>query len=419
MTFSELKNGGEGKVKMKSGFTLLEVIVALLLVSILATGLLPALTSLAKASLNSELVYATPSIAQTTLAEGEKPKNVYTEKFGVMVSSSSTTLGGMSVSTATVKTGEYVYAIASLNAASALTPPPSEQKNKNVFTTPLNASATTQATTVQIQTTARTPFSPFPKKYCTTCSLFGYLYSINPKTDKILIESKLLLGSGILDAWVTFRTSTPNVVILDMPSAFLTSGRIRFVYAPVNGQSSTPSTPTTPVLNTQCGEKWPVEVNTNRCFNILGGCRFYLQARGPSDMYDWAIYITGGQFLSGTGEISIYGSNGAVTATHEIFETVYKPAVTSTTIKVPPNLLKWESITFNVGENTTVTVAVSQQGMPTYTFQFNGPLANAEIPLGYLNLLPDNLVVTFTVMPQNYWYSANVDNVSVKYSVRK
>ena len=416
MTFSELKNGGEGKVKMKSGFTLLEVIVALLLVSILATGLLPALTSLAKASLNSELVYATPSIAQTTLAEGEKPKNVYTEKFGVMVSSSSTTLGGMSVSTATVKTGEYVYAIASLNAASALTPPPSEQKNKNVFTTPLNASATTQTTTVQIQTTATTPFSPFPKKYCTTCSLFGYLYSINPKTDKILIESKLPFGSGILDAWVTFWTSTPNVVILDMPSAFLTSGKIRFVYMPVDGQSSTP---TKPVLDTECGDRWPVEVNTKSCFRILGGCRFYLQARGPSDMYDWAIYVTGGQFFS-EGKINIYGSTGTVNATQEISETVYKPAVTSTTVKAPANLLRWESITFNIGENTTATVAISQQGVPTYTFQFNGPMSNAEIPLSYLNLLPDkDLVVTFTVTPQNYWYEASVDKVKVKYSVRK
>lgn len=416
MTFSELKNGGEGKVKMKSGFTLLEVIVALLLVSILATGLLPALTSLAKASLNSELVYATPSIAQTTLAEGEKPKNVYTEKFGVMVSSSSTTLGGMSVSTATVKTGEYVYAIASLNAASALTPPPSEQKNKNVFTTPLNASATTQATTVEISTSTKTLFTPFPK-YCTTCSIWGYLYKIKPDANKILIESRLIFGSGILDAWVTFRTSTPNVVILDMPSAFLTSGKIRFVYTPVYGQSSTP---TKPVLDTECGDRWPVEVNTNSCFNILGGCRFHLQARGPSDMYDWAIYVTGGQFLSGSGEIKIYGSTGPVAATQEIFETVYKPAVTSTTIKAPANLLKWESITFNIGENTTATVAVSQQGMPTYTFQFNGPMSNAEIPLSYLNLLPDkDLVVTFTVMPQNYWYGASVDNVKVKYSVRK
>lgn len=416
MTFSELKNGGDGKVKMKSGFTLLEVIVALLLVSILATGLLPALTSLAKASLNSELVYATPSIAQTTLAEGEKPKNVYTEKFGVTVSSASTTLGGMSVSTATVKAGEYVYAIASLNASAALTPPPSEQKNKNVFTTPLNASATTQTTTVQIQTTATTPFIPFPKKYCTTCSLFGDLfYSINPETDKILIKSKL--GSGILDAWVTFRTSTPNVVIVDMPSAFLTSGKIRFVYMPVDGQSSTP---TKPVLDTECGDRWPVEVNTESCFEIFGDCRFYLQARGPNDMYDWAIYLTGGQFLSGSGEINIYGSTGLVNTTQEISETVYRPAVTSTTIKAPANLLRWESITFNIGENTTATVAISQQGVPTYTFQFNGPMSNAEIPLSYLNLLPDkDLVVTFTVTPQNYWYGASVDKVKVKYSVRK
>jgi len=404
-------------VKMKSGFTLLEVIVALLLVSILATGLLPALTSLAKASLNSELVYATPSIAQTTLAEGEKPKNVYTEKFGVMVSSSSTTLGGMSVSTATVKTGEYVYAIASLNASAALKPPDSEPKNKDVFATPLVANETTEATTVQIQTTATTDFRPFPK-YCTTCRWFGYLYSINPKTDKILIESWLpITRSGFLDAWVTFRTSTPNVVILDMPSAFLTSGKIRFVYTPVYGQSSTP---TKPVLDTECGDRWPVEVNTKSCFNIFGGCRFYLQARGPSDMYDWAIYVTGGQFFSDSGEIEIYGSTGTVNATQEISETVYKPAVTSTTIKAPANLLKWESITFNIGENTTATVAVSQQGMPTYTFQFNGPMSNAEIPLSYLNLLPDkDLVVTFTVMPQNYWYGASVDNVKVKYSVRK
>jgi len=417
MTFSELKNGGEGKVKMKSGFTLLEVIVALLLVSILATGLLPALASLAKASLNSELIYATPAIAQTTLTVGEKPKNVYTEKFGVAVSSVTATLGGMSVSTATVKAGDYVYALASLDASAALKPPNSEAKDKGVFATPLVANQTSATTTVQIHTTAKTPFSPFPKKYCITCSLLGYLYSISPQTDKILIESRLLFGSGVLDAWVTFRTSTPNVVILDMPSAFLTSGKIRFVYTPVDGQSSTP---TKPVLNTECGDKWPAEVEKKNCFNIFGGCRFYLQARGPSDMYDWAIYVTGGQFLSGSGEITIYGSTGPVDATQVISETVYKPVVTSTTIKAPTNLLKWESITFNVGENTTATVAISQQGMPTYTFQFNGPMSNAEIPLSYLNLLPDkDLVVTFTVTPQNYWYGASVDNVKVKYSVRK
>jgi len=402
---------------MKKGFTLLEVVIALLIVAILATGLLPALTSLTKASLNSELVYGAPGIAQTTLAVGEKPKNVYTEKFGVAVSSTSTTLGGMSVSTATVKAGEYIYAIASLNASAALKPPDSEPKNKDVFATPLVANETTQATTVQISTSAKTLFTPFPKKYCTTCSLLGHFYEITPDANKILIESWLILGSGILDAWVTFRTSTPNVVILDMPSAFLTSGKIRFVYMPVDGQSSTP---TKPVLDTECGDRWPVEVNTKSCFKILGGCRFYLQARGPSDMYDWAIYVTGGQFLSGSGEIQIYGSTGTVTATQEISETVYKPAVTSTTIKAPANLLKWESITFNIGENTTATVAISQQGVPTYTFQFNGPMSNAEIPLSYLDLLPDkDLVVTFTVTPQNYWYGASVDKVKVKYSVRK
>lgn len=402
---------------MKSGFTLLEVIVALLLVSILATGLLPALASLTKASLNSELVYGAPGIAQTTLAVGEKPKNVYTEKFGVAVSSTSTTLGGMSVSTATVKTGEYIYAIASLNASAALKPPDSEPKNKDVFATPLVANETTQATTVQISTSAQTLFTPFPKKYCTTCSLLGHFYKITPDANKILIESRLPISqSGILDAWVTFRTSTPNVVILDMPSAFLTSGKIRFVYMPVDGQSSTP---TKPVLDTECGDRWPVEVNTKSCFRILGGCRFYLQARGPSDMYDWAIYVTGGQFFS-EGKINIYGSTGTVNATQEISETVYKPAVTSTTVKAPANLLRWESITFNIEENTTATVAISQQGVPTYTFQFNGPMSNAEIPLSYLNLLPDkDLVVTFTVTPQNYWYEASVDKVKVKYSVRK
>jgi len=404
---------------MKKGFTLLEVIIALLIVGILATGLLPALASLTKASLNSELIYAAPGIAQTTLAVGEKPKNVYTEKFGVTVSSASTTLGGMSVSTATVKAGEYIYAIASLNASATLKPPDSEPKNKDVFATPLVANETTEATTVEISTSTKTVFTPFPKKYCTTCSIWGSLYKItqDPNQNNISIQSRLIFGSGILDAWVTFRTSTPNVVILDMPSAFLTSGKIRFVYTPVYGQSSTP---TKPVLDTECGDKWPVEVNTNSCFNILGGCRFHLQARGPSDMYDWAIYVTGGQFLSGSGEIKIYGSTGLVNATQEIFETVYKPAVTSTTIKAPANLLKWESITFNIEENTTATVAVSQQGMPTYTFQFNGPMFNAEIPLSYLNLLPDkDLVVTFTVTPQNYWYGAKVDNVKVKYSVRK
>jgi len=64
------------------GFTLLEVIIALTIVGIIAAGMLPALASLSKGSLNSELAYATPFVAQSAL-NGVQGSNVYTENFGL------------------------------------------------------------------------------------------------------------------------------------------------------------------------------------------------------------------------------------------------------------------------------------------------------------------------------------------------
>jgi len=216
---------------MKSGFTLLEVIVALLLVSIwLRVYYRFDITGKSVSEFWTRL--CNTQYCTNNVSRGEKPKNVYTEKFGVMVSSSSTTLVVWVFQRLPWKRGIRLrHCITECGICINTTS--SEQKNKNVFTTPLNASATTQATTVQIQTTATTPFTPFPEKYCTTCSIWGSFTRLRKiKSNNISIQSTLF-GSGILHAWVTFRTSTPNVVILDMPSALVTSARIRFVYAPV------------------------------------------------------------------------------------------------------------------------------------------------------------------------------------------
>ena len=71
------------------GFTLLEVIIALTIVGIIAAGMLPALASLSKGSLNSELAYATPFVAQSAL-NGVRGSNVYTENFGLAATTPTT-----------------------------------------------------------------------------------------------------------------------------------------------------------------------------------------------------------------------------------------------------------------------------------------------------------------------------------------
>ncbi|WP_018963871.1 type II secretion system protein [Coprothermobacter platensis] len=65
------------------GFTLLEVIIALAIIGIMATGMLPALASLSKGSLNSELAYASPFVAQSALNDVQG-SDVYKDRFGLV-----------------------------------------------------------------------------------------------------------------------------------------------------------------------------------------------------------------------------------------------------------------------------------------------------------------------------------------------
>jgi len=86
------------------GFTLLEVIIALTIVGIMAAGMLPALASLSRGSLNSELAYATPFVAQSALNDVQS-SNVYRENFGLTHSTTTATSSideNLSVVTTTV-----------------------------------------------------------------------------------------------------------------------------------------------------------------------------------------------------------------------------------------------------------------------------------------------------------------------------
>jgi len=84
------------------GFTLLEVIIALTIVGIIAAGMLPALASLSRGSLNSELAYATPFVTQSALNDVQS-SNVYKENFGLTPATAFSSNGeNLSVKTTTV-----------------------------------------------------------------------------------------------------------------------------------------------------------------------------------------------------------------------------------------------------------------------------------------------------------------------------
>jgi len=470
---------------MKKGFTLLEVVIALLIVAILATGLLPALASLTKASLNSELVYAVPGIAQTKLEtdKGEESNNVYLDKFGIKMNSTSTKLNDdLEVSTVTVKTGEsgygYSYSLSTMkdltnewmnnenpeNPATPTTSAPVPQFTGSTIAQVIAATPSTSTTvsTVVITPTTSTTLLQFTGSTIWTATRCQSDLGGNLTDDTAVYGDQYVEvragNDGIISYGLTFWVPTAsNYVIIAIPGNTARDpehpedkkneySHVAFEYKNPQGSSTEPSS-----LSRACEVKHgvgkpvslPPTSTTERGSGNGGLFLFPGEANGTSStatvVYQyklsahvekkaaWSLRLSI-KFLDGTPtanqwvRIYIPGSSGEVTteipATTEdvtVTNTFYEHYTASVNQLAVDGLIAWDSITFDVSDNASVTVKVKTGSMTNpYVFHATGPATQVNIIIGYLPV-DKELKIEFTVAPIDNTKSATISNVQVFY----
>ena len=432
---------------MKNGFTLLEVVIALLIVAILATGLLPALASLTKASLNSELVYAVPGIAQTKLETDkvEEGNNVYLDKFGIKMNSTSTKLNDdLEVSTVTVKTGEsgYVYSY-SLSTLKDTTNEETENATFTSSTIATEISTTSSTSTTEPQSTGSTIWDP---EACTS-GLQGSAADTPAYGDQYIeVRSG---GDGIISYGLKFEVPTAsNYIIIAIPGntdreeekdkkdndkKYIYS-YVAFVYK--NNENSLPDacdfnnpkkgqTPELPRTSTTREERsgnggaflFPEGLSTATVVY-----QYTLLAKEQPNKRAWSLRLSI-KFLEGTPTanqwVRIYIPNSSGQVPSAIPQTTEEVTVANYTFQINPStvsgLIAWDSITFDLSDNASVTVKVGTASMTNpYVFHATGPATQVNIIIGYLPL-GEKLNVQFTLAPINNTNSASISNVKVFY----
>ncbi len=436
---------------MKKGFTLLEVIIALLIVGILATGLLPALASLTKASLNSELIYAAPGIAQTKIETNkeEEENNVYLDKFGIKTNSASINLDGLQVSTVTVETGESGYSY-SLSAIKDMTTEEtknyslqSESRVDEISTTPTTSATGNESPNLTIWT----------QKTCT----FGLDGDAHDDT-VVYGDQYMEVRAGnddIISYGLTFKVPTAsNYIIIAIPGNTDSDDQhskpkdkeysyVAFEYKHMKDGEPRSLKGACQIKNgTNGNPDWLPSTSTT--VKGLGEGGSFLFPKGLSSatvVYQYTLLAhveskrawnlsLSIKFLDGTPtsnqwvRIYIPDSSGKVTATipattegATVPNTFYEQHTTSVYQPRVDGLIAWDSITFDLSENASVTVEVKTDSMSSpYVFHATGPATQVKISIGQYDLpVDEGFKIWFTVAPIDNTKPATVNNVQVSY----
>jgi len=439
---------------MKRGFTLLEVVIALLIVGILATGLLPALASLTKASLNSELIYAAPGVAQTKIETNkeEEENNVYLDKFGIKTNSASINLDGLQVSTVTVETGESGYSY-SLSAIKDMTTEEtknyslqSESRVDEISTTPTTSATGNESPNSTIWTQKTCTSSLVGDAHDDTVVYGDQYMEVRAGNDDII--------SYALTFWVPSASNNDNYIIIAIPGNTDSDDQhskpkdkeysyVAFEYKHMNDGEP-------PSLKGACQIKNGTNGNpdwlpsTSTTVKGLGEGGSFLFPKGLSSatvvyQYTLSAHVVSKaawnlslsiKFLPGTPtsnqwvRIYIPGSSGEVTteipATTEevtVTNTFYEPFTFPVYQPRVDGLIAWDSITFDLSENASVTVEVKTDSMSSpYVFHATGPATQVKISIGQYDLpVDEGFKIWFTVAPIDNTKPATVNNVQVSY----
>jgi len=121
--------------------------------------------------------------------------------------------------------------------------------------------------------------------------------------------------------------------------------------------------------------------------------------------------------------VRIYIPNSSGEVTTEIPAVIGEETATTTTYgsaeipvsyDAPSGLLAWDSITFDLSENASVTVEVVSASK-AYVFHATGPANPLKISLRQYNLPPEDLSITFYIAPIDKTEPATINNAQVFY----
>jgi len=419
---------------MKKGFTLLEVIIALLIVGILATGLLPALASLTKASLNSELIYAAPNIAQTTLSVGNGPKNVYTEKFGVTATKTSleTKDDEKIIRTVTVDVPNSTYGfslssfVSKVGHPGSSTPtvpdnsPPNETAKYTLYSESITNTINTTPTTVSTgpgNAGGSASFYAYPNdQYGQACpnatppSSVQFLESATSSTLKI---------SGTGAFWYLLYLRVPSnstITIYAEPESSNYLGPVAIIYYWYAKSASNVGTePVAAVRTPNCSlpNVWYANGSPEKYYNGTTGT-ITLSASGNDTFYDWGFL-----FRVSSGIIYVTLNDSGPSSPGSGPSTFTKYVETSTTIRLNPDKLAgWNTLSFDLSKNGSVSVEVWTRSSPVFSFAFENTsnvTESYEISLNVLNLPPEGLNVKFEINSIDHTKPAEVSRITVNY----
>jgi len=447
--------------KMK-GFTLLEVVIALVIVAILAAGTLPALSNINKQSFQTEIDLNLPSVGQAALNGQVSATSLYQELADTTTTGAFELSDGLTKYSATVSSKGYSYAIDTLYAdvgvglGSLGAGSPFEEagtaSDEDTSTVPVIITPTVVEPTLGIGTL-------LDSKVCSNKgNQNGDDHTFGP--GYVQINSK---GDGFIEYGLTFQVqssaSDDNYVIVAIPGNTDLEGDCdqdckgvahSFVAFINKKQKSA-------IDNKVCEPK----SNENGIADLLGTSTSiqettltateYGQGNGGSYYFPdgtatasiiykykfvakiehklyWSMHFVI-KFMPGTPpenqwvRIYIPGSSGEVTT--EIPAVIGEETATTTTYgsaeiyapyDAPIGLIAWDSITFDVSENASVTVKVGTDSMTDpYVFHATGPAKPMKISLRQYNLPPEDLSITFYIAPIDKTEPATINNAQVFY----
>jgi len=445
------------------GFTLMEVVIAFVIVTILAAGTLPALSNMNRQSFQTEIDLNLPSVGQAALNGQVSATSLYQELADTTATGAFELSNGLTKYSATVSSKGYSYAIDTLYAdvgvglGSLGAGSPFEEagtaSDEDTSTVPVTITPTVTVVepTLGIGTL-------LDSKVCSNeGNQNGDDHTFGP--GYVQINSN---GDGFIDYGLTFQVqssaSDDNYVIVAIPGntdlegdcdkdcktathsfvAFInmtTASAIKNKVCPwsnMNGIAKLLSTSTSIQETTLTATEYGQGHGGRYCFpdgtataSIIYKYKFV--AKIKHKQY-WSMRFVI-KFMPGTPpenqwvRIYIPGSSGEVTT--EIPAVIGEETATTTTYgsaeipvsyDAPSGLLAWDSITFDVSENASVTVKVGTDSMTDpYVFHATGPAKPMKISLRQYNLPPEDLSITFYIAPIDKTEPATINNVQIFY----
>lgn len=446
--------------KMK-GFTLLEVVIALVIVAILAAGTLPALSNINKQSFQTEIDLNLPSVGQAALNGQVSATSLYQELADTTTTGAFELSDGLTKYSATVSSKGYSYAIDTLYAdvgvglGSLGAGSPFEEagtaSDEDTSTVPVIITPTVVEPTLGIGTL-------LDSKVCSNKgNQNGDDHTFGP--GYVQINSK---GDGFIEYGLTFQVqssaSDDNYVIVAIPGntdlegdcdqdckgvahsfvAFINKKQKSAIDNKVckpksneNGIAKLLSTSTsiqeTELTATESGQgnggSYYFPNGTASTASIIYKYKFV--AKIEKKLY-WSMHFVI-KFMDGTPLqnqwVRIYIPNSSGEVTTEIPAVIGEETATTTTYgrakipvsyDAPSGLLAWDSITFDLSENASVTVEVVSASK-AYVFHATGPANPLKISLRQYNLPPQDLSITFYIDPIDNTKPATINNVQIFY----